>query len=63
MVRSTSLVTAQRFLGTVMGILPQVILAIPNVETLHSTIWEFPKIGVPHFEVLIIGILLFRLLY
>ena len=25
--------------------------------------WEFPKIGVPHFGVLIIRILLFRVLY
>ena len=27
------------------------------------TIWDFPKIGVPYFGVLIIRILLFRVLY
>ena len=29
----------------------------------QSTLWEFPKLGVPYFGVLIIRILLFRLLY
>ena len=30
---------------------------------LASSLWEFPKLGVPHFGVLIIRILLFRVLY
>ena len=31
--------------------------------SLSTTIWEFPKIGVPYLGVLIIRILLFRVLY
>ena len=30
---------------------------------LYDDIWEFPKIGVPYFGVLVIRILLFRVLY
>ena len=34
-----------------------------NVRINEVLIWEFPKIGVPYFGVLIIRILLLRVLY
>ena len=34
-----------------------------GIERAGSAIWEFPKIRVPYFGVLIIRILLFRVLY
>ena len=35
----------------------------PATPVFTVSMWEFPKIGVPDFEVLIIRILLFRVLY
>ena len=42
---------------------PESLKAKPDVPLRPKEKWEFPKSGVPYFGVLIIGLLLFRVLY